>query len=194
MKKISALLFSMGMFYAHTGYAEEVSQEGIFLNQRAAITGNYIGVQEYGHMFGISVFILNDGFGFYGGIKSSTSTRGEPFFDRDVRDAVDPVVSRFKVADMLAIGATWSAPQYLSVYLGAGIASNSGYAELYGPVARPGEPTFNQTYYVNDAANSSSELFLDGGVVLSLGPLSLQLGRNSLTESYEIGLGAHLTY
>ncbi len=194
MKKLSLMLFSICMLYAYTGHAEDASPAAVYPDFRLAITGNYIAVQEYGHMFGLSVFVLNDGFGFYGSLKTSGSDPGEPFFDRDVRDAVDPVISRFKVADFLTLGATWSAPQYFSVYLGAGIASNNGYAKLYGPVAKPGEPTFNQTYYVNDDANSSSEAFIDGGVILSYGPVAFQVGRNSLTQTYEVGLGALLTF
>ncbi|MDX8382965.1 MAG: hypothetical protein R8M45_02715 [Ghiorsea sp.] len=195
MNKAQVLLLLSLICIPYFSYANEDNKPSPE-TKNLTITGTYVNIEEYGQMFGINIFALRlrHSFGFYGSLKTTGSSVGDPQFDRDVKDAVDPVTSRFKVADFIALGTTWSAPQYFSIYMGIGVAENTGYAELYGPVAKAGEPAFNQTYYVNDDANTASEIYIDGGFLFSYDLLAIQIGRSSLSKTTEFGVGMSMSF
>jgi len=157
-----------------------------------ALTFSYFDAPTYKNTYGINLFVLPEGLGAYISLKTNTliSQRSDNYFDtQDVKNAVDPVTARFKEADMFNVGAAWTFSPYISLYAGLGFADNQGYAELHGPVAKAGQPSFNETYYIKDEANTSSEMYWDAGLLLSYQMFTLQIAKNGLTDSIEWGVG-----
>ena len=186
MKKIFVVAF-LALFVLNKVNAQEKAPF-----KQIMLDLNYLSDSEYRDMAGVNIYLLDDGFGYYGGLKTNTlvSRVGDNYYsDKDVADAVDPVTARFKEATVFTIGLTWSFNDLLHLYGGVDFASNQGYAELYGKVTKPGEPTFNQTYYVNDSKNSESTIRPDYGLIVSATGFSLKLGKGG-----EIGLGMAFSF
>ena len=186
MKKIFLTVLLVFLVLNRVNAQETISFKQIMVDL------NYLSDSEYRDMVGLNIYLLDDGLGYYGGLKTNTliSRVGDNYYsDKDVADAVDPVTARFKEATIFTIGLTWSFNDLLHLYGGVDFANNQGYAELYGKVTKPGEPTFNQTYYVNDSKNSKSTIRADYGLIVRAGALSLKLGKGG-----EIGLGMAVSF
>jgi len=137
--------------------------------------GLTLGVQsskDYGHLYGMSILVMREEtLGFYASYKDSGNQLGSPYYSAyDITDSNDVVIEKFQERSMFSVGMIKSIVPYFSLYFGGGIAERKGYAKLrYSNTSYPwvSGPSINQTYYVNDRANSDTKYYLDAGMIFT---------------------------
>lgn len=152
-------------------------------NAKTVVSLQYSPSSDYKTVVGLGLYNLKDkGISFYGNIQGSVHSDDSFFYT--YHDPRDPVVDRFKTMFLVNVGITKELSQYLGAYVGL------GYGETEEKVEKKSDHALlSVSYYEDDPGGDSKGINVNGGLLISIKRLTLEIGGNTFTKNVYLGLG-----
>ena len=156
----------------------------------STVTFQYLPNSDYETVIGVGLYSFKyraTGFYINGQVTvQSTSERDDFYESLNVNTFGDPITGYISDFATLNIGVTHSFGENLGLFLGVGYASIEGYAEMFDPLYILDS---DGTYLVRESSPDDSGVNGNGGLILQLGKLSVELGYQSFIKEGYVGLG-----
>lgn len=173
-----------------TLFGQALAAEQSFQQGRSVVTFQYLPNTEYETVIGAGYYnFKRAAVGGYINIQmtaQSTSERDDYYDFLNVGSFGDPVTGYISGFASLNFGMTRSYGENIGVFLGVGYASVEGYAEKFDPLYILDS---DGTYLVRDSSSDDSGVNGNGGFILQLSRVSVELGYHSFVEQAYVGLG-----
>ena len=167
-----------------------MAAEQAYQPDRSVVTFQYLPNSDYETVIGAGLYSFKrNATGFYinGQVTAQSTSERDDFFESlSVNSFGDPVtgyISDFVTAN---IGVTRFFGEHLGIFLGVGYASIEGYAEMFDPLYILDS---DGSYLVRESSLDDSGMNGNGGIILQLGRVSVELGYQSFVEQGYVGLG-----
>ena len=140
-----------------------------------------VGVGLYSFKYRETSYYINGQF-----TAQSTSERDDFYETLTVNSFGDPIVGYISDFGTLNIGMTRSLGEKFGVFAGIGYAWVEGYAEMFDPLYILSSDGY---YLVRESSPDDSGFNANGGAILQIGRLSLELGYHSYVKQGYAGIG-----
>lgn len=156
----------------------------------STVTFQYLPNSEYETVIGAGLYRFNqNATGFYlnGQVTAQSTSERDDFYESlNVNSFGDPIMGYISDFATLNVGVTRSFGEKFGVFLGVGYASIEGYAEMFDPLYILDS---DGSYLVRESSPDDSGVNGNGGLILQLSRVSVELGYHSFVKQGYVGLG-----
>ena len=186
--RLITILCWISCFVSVLGTSSATAQE--YQPGHTALTFQYVPNSDYETVVGVGLYgfrYRETGYYINGQFSARTiSSRDDLYENLTVNSFGDPIVDYVSEFAAFNVGITRSFSQNFGVFMGVGHASVEGFAEMFDPMYIL--DTDGQ-YFVPEPGPDDSGFNANGGAMVQLGRLSLELGYHSFIKQGYAGIG-----